>query len=195
MAEVYKFKVQLRDFEKIMWREIEISSTSSMAKLAYTIIASFYGKGTHLFCIFHDGKQFQFTYDEEMKNPKTINPSRAKLEKRNLKIGDKFFMVYDFGADWIFDIELLSIEPMARGKGTHYPYITDGQGRGIIEDSFPPQLQEYIETINKTGKPITFEPDENHHYKWEWDYRDLDLKWLNYGFKIDIDIMAENYKI
>jgi len=33
MADIYKFKVRLCELESIMWRDIEITSVSSVAKL------------------------------------------------------------------------------------------------------------------------------------------------------------------
>ena len=42
-------------------------------------------------------------------------------------------MEYDYGAGWEFKIELLSMTEMRRGAGMHYPYVTDGKGKGIIE--------------------------------------------------------------
>ena len=41
MAEVYKFKVKLRELEEYIWRDIEITSVSTVAKLVYTILAAF----------------------------------------------------------------------------------------------------------------------------------------------------------
>lgn len=56
MADVYKFKVKLVDFENIIWRDIEITSVSSVAKLGYAVIAAFEGTGSHLFNIRHKDK-------------------------------------------------------------------------------------------------------------------------------------------
>ena len=66
-------------------------------------------------------------------------------------------MEYDYGASQEFTIELVSVETMKRGARTHYPYITDGAGRGIIEDTSPYELADMIEETDKTGKlPIIY---------------------------------------
>ena len=49
-------------------------------------------------------------------------------------------MVYDFGVKWKFNIAVLSMTPMKKGTGTHYPYIVSGNGDGITEDVFPSEI-------------------------------------------------------
>ena len=41
MADVYKFKVKLREMEEYIWRDIEITSVSTVSKLGYAILAAF----------------------------------------------------------------------------------------------------------------------------------------------------------
>lgn len=135
MAEVYKFKVKLERLEEYMWRDIEITSVSSMAKLAYAVLAAFNSMASHLFFVEFAGTHYEFIFDdfyEEM-----TNPAEVKLSSLKLKTGDILTMEYDYGAGWRFNIELMSVTEMKKGTGTHYPYITDGQGRGIIEDTSP----------------------------------------------------------
>ena len=48
MAEVYKFKVKLCELEEKIWRDIEISSLSTVSKMAYTVLAAFGANGSHL---------------------------------------------------------------------------------------------------------------------------------------------------
>ena len=59
MAQVYKFRVQLKELEKYIWRDIEISSLSSVAKLGYAILAAFEANASHLFCIVYSGKKLR----------------------------------------------------------------------------------------------------------------------------------------
>lgn len=48
MADIYKFKVRLCELESIMWRDIEITSVSSVAKLGYAVLAAFESTASHL---------------------------------------------------------------------------------------------------------------------------------------------------
>ena len=63
MAEVYKFKVKLNEFEDYLWRDIEITSVSSIAKLSYAVLAVFDAKATHLFCIESNENHYEFMFD------------------------------------------------------------------------------------------------------------------------------------
>ena len=132
MADVYKFKVRLCELENAMWRDIEITSVSSVAKLGYAVLAAFESTASHLFNIRFDGKRYEIVFEEDdFDDEPAIDPIRTKLSALKLSVGDKLSMEYDYGAGWEFEIELLSISEMKRGAGTHYPYVTDGKGNGI----------------------------------------------------------------
>ena len=49
MPEVYKFKVKLRELENKIWRDIEITSASNIAKLGYAVLATFEAEGSPCF--------------------------------------------------------------------------------------------------------------------------------------------------
>lgn len=194
MAEVYKFKVKLCELEKKIWRDIEISSLSTVSKMAYTVLAAFRANGSHLFCVRRADKTYEFMYDDFGDvGEAAIDPSTVKLSKLKLTVGDKLTIEYDYGAGWCFDMELISVTEMRRGTGAHYPYITAGEGYGIIEDSFPGVLEDYIEQTDKTGDlPMIYSLDEDKEE--EWDYRRFDLELTNMRLKYDIDSIKEAYE-
>ena len=194
MAEVYKFKVKLCELEEKIWRDIEISSLSTVSKMAYTVLAAFGANGSHLFCVRRADEIYEFTYDDFGDvDEDAIAPSTVKLSKLKLTVGDKLTIEYDYGAGWRFDMELISVTEMRRGAGTHYPYITAGEGYGIIEDSFPGVLEDYIEQTDKTGDmPMVYSSYEDKEK--EWDYRRFDLKLTNMLLKYDIDSIKEAYE-
>lgn len=186
MADVYKFKVRLCELEKVMWRDIEITSSTSVAKLGYAVLAAFEGTASHLFNIRFDGRRYEVMFEEENFNYEpTINPIRTKLSTLKLSVGDKLSMEYDYGAGWGFEIKLLSIVEMKRGAGTHYPYVTDGKGKGIIEDISPYELAEIVEKTDKDGtlpQIIDMYSDK----EVSWDYRKFDLEYCNVFLKDDV---------
>lgn len=200
MADVYKFRVKLQELDKYLWRDIEVSSLSTMAKLGYAILASFQAQGSHLFGITYDCFRYEFDYegdvfdsvDDDIED--VIPPNIAKVSSLKLKIGDKMEMEYDYGAGWTFDIELISIEPMVKGTGTHYPYITDGAGWGIIEDTCPGELMDYIKQIDKTGVLPKFEPYSMPFCTAEWDYRRFDIETINALLKGEIQQLQDAYE-
>lgn len=183
MADVYKFKVGLCELENIIWREIEITSVSSVAKLGYAVLAAFESTASHLFNIRFDGKRYEIVFEQDdFDDEPAIDPIRTKLSTLKLNVQDKLSMEYDYGAGWEFEIELLSITEMKRGAGTHYPYVTDGKGKGIIEDTSPHELVKIIAKTDTDGilPKIT---DMYSGKKREWNYRSFNLEYCNVFFK------------
>lgn len=186
MADVYKFKVRLCELENVIWRDIEITSVSSVAKLGYAVLAAFESTASHLFNIRHNGKRYEILFEEDdFGDEPAINPINTKLSTLNLSIGDELSMEYDYGASWEFKIELLYITNMKRGAGTHYPYVTDGKGRGIIEDASPYELVEIVEKIDREGA-LPKIMDMYSGKEVLWDYRKFDLEYCNVFFKDNV---------
>ena len=96
MAEVYKFKISLESLDKHIWRDIEITSVSSVAKLGYAVLAAFKATASHLFCVKFAGVNYEFMFDGVEKE--AVNPAEVKLSSLKLKTGDILTMEYDYGA-------------------------------------------------------------------------------------------------
>lgn len=193
MADVYKFKVAIKEVPDKIWRDIEISSLSSVAKLGYTILASFEAAASHLFNIKFNGKRYEIVIEDDFEFEPVIDPIKTKLSALKLSIGDVLEMEYDYGASWEFTIKLVAITEMKKGSGNHYPYVTAGQGRGIIEDRPPFELAEIIEETDKTG--ILPQVCDNFLDKEiEWDYRKIDLEYCNAFLKSEIEQIQYAYE-
>mgnify|MGYP001096838069 CR=1 FL=1 len=193
MADVYKFKVTIKEVPDKIWRDIEISSLSSVAKLGYTILASFEAAASHLFNIKFNGKRYEIVIEDDFEFEPVIDPIKTKLSALKLSIGDVLEMEYDYGAGWEFTIELLSITEMKKGSGNHYPYVTAGQGKGIIENIPPFELAGIIEETDKTG--ILPQVCDNFlDEEIEWDYRKFDLEYCNVFLKGEIEQIQYAYE-
>lgn len=72
---VYEFEIKLCNLEDKYWRRIEITSVSTVAKLAYAIMASFELSGSHLFSVRYINSYFEFYNDN------AIQPCDFKLKK------------------------------------------------------------------------------------------------------------------
>lgn len=142
---VYEFEIKLCDLDDKYWRRIEITSVSTVAKLAYAIMASFELSGSHLFYVEHNDLHFAFHEDNE----NDLQPCDYKLNNLELSISDKLKMVYDFGADLNFEIKLVAIKEFKKGMGTHYPYVLSGAGAEIPENLSVPELMEQLESEYK----------------------------------------------
>lgn len=194
MADVYKVKVSLVGLEDIMWREIEFSSLSTVAKLGYAILATFETQASHLFNIKYKENRYEIMFDcIEYNYDNIIDPTNIKLSSLKLNVGDELSMEYDYGDGWEFKIELLSITEMKKGTGNHYPFVLNGQGRGLIEDIFPSELLEIVEKKDKENViPILWD------WGWKkdlpWDYEDFDLRFCNLSFKDSVRFIQEAYE-
>lgn len=139
---VYEFEIKLCNLEDKYWRRIEITSVSTVAKLAYAIMASFELSGSHSFCVENKNVFFEF-YNGDNEN--SLKPSDYELNNLELSVGSKLKMIYDFGADLNFEIKLTAIKEMKKGMGTHYPYVLSGAGAVIPEDLSVPELVERLD--------------------------------------------------
>lgn len=186
MADVYKFKVKLCELKNVIWRDIEITSVSSVAKLGYAVLAAFESTASHLFNLRFDGKRYEIVFEEDdFDDEPAIDPIKTKLSTLKLSVGDKLSMEYDYGAGWEFEMELLSIIEMKRGAGTHYPYVTDGKGKGIVEDTSPYELAEMV-TKTDTDGMLPQIMDMYSGKEVSWDYRKFDLEYCNVFFKDNV---------
>ncbi len=193
MADVYKFKVTIKEVPDKIWRDIEISSLSSVAKLGYTILATFEAAASHLFNIKFNGKRYEIVIEDDFEFEPVIDPIKTKLSALKLAVGDVLEMEYDYGAGWEFTIKLVTITEMKKGSGNHYPYVTAGQGKGIIENIPPFELAGIIEETDKTG--ILPQVCDNFlDEEIEWDYRKFDLEYCNVFLKGEIEQIQYAYE-
>lgn len=195
MVSVCTIKIRYVGCENKIWRVAQISSNAHLCDLGYMFLATFDTMAYHLFNITYKGVTYELPSDEE-EIPEDNCVFFVKLSELNLKIGDKLTMIYDFGCEQEFEIEVTDIQPMGRGQGRAYPKIIAGEGRGIIDDMSADDLAELIQQIDKTGSSgiqyagdgIIFEnmPD--------WDYRNYSIEFDNCLLKGTIARIAEGYE-
>ena len=195
MVSVCTIRIKYVGCEDKIWRVAQISSNAHLCDLGYMILATFDTMAYHLFNITYKGVTYELPSDEE-EIPEDNCVFFVKLSELNLKIGDKLTMIYDFGCEQEFEIEVTDIQPMGRGQGRAYPKIIAGEGRGIIDDMSADALTELIQQIDKTGSSgiqyagdgIIFDnmPD--------WDYRNYSIEFDNCLLKGIITRIAEGYE-
>lgn len=195
MVNVYTLKIKYVGCGDKIWREAQISSNAHLCDLGYMILATFDTMAYHLFNITYKGITYELPSDEE-EIPKGKCVFFVKLSELDLKIGDELSMLYDFGCNQEFDIEVTDIQPMGRGQGRAYPKIIAGGGRGIIDDMSADDLADLIKQIDSIGSSgiqyagdgIIFDnmPD--------WDYRNYSMEFDNCLLKGKIAWIAEGYE-
>ncbi len=177
MSQIYEFKIDVLGLEKKVYRTIEFTDTCNVARLAYTVLASFNTAMYH---------QYQVEYEDRTFDCHKSSPAEGwfsaredakliRLKDLNLKLGDDLTMAYDFGTTWIFVIVLTKIREMESDEhNIDFPIITQGQGYGIIEDVSPSETLQVINAINQTGKSdfYAFSPSGKNEL---WDYRNYSV--------------------
>lgn len=189
-AQVYTFKVIYEGCNNKIWRTFEVSSNYDFARLGYMILSSFDTKAYHLFSIEHKDIVYETAIENYGESPLLQD---IKLSNLNLQPSEHMEMIYDYGTEQHFDIEFISAVDMLRGKGTSYPKVIDGAGRGIIDDMHVDELMEIIAAIDKNGKSdFKVWVSENHEII--WDYRDYNIKYDNALLKGKISLIQEGYE-
>ena len=199
MANVLEFHVELVGLEKIFWRDIQISDNSTIAKLGYVVMASFHGQACHLFNIKYEGKRYELLVEpddfEGVLGP-TFNPMKSKLRDFDFEPGNVLTMEYDYGAGWEWTIEYRNSFTLKKGAGKHYPYVTAGEGRGIIEDTSVGELIHIMKRIELTGEPVMvpYYVGIGEGDVIPWDHRRFNLDNLNGLLKYDVRSIQEAYE-
>lgn len=190
MADVYTVKVIYDGCESRIWRELQISSNAPLSQLGYTVLATFDTLAYHLFSISCDGNSYELP-DEDIEISENECLFCVKLSDLDLKVGSKLEMIYDFGCEQLFSMEVTDIQPMKKGSGRAYPKITAGAGFGIIDDMSSDELLELIQDIDESGSSSFYY--EAKRPEVVWDYRKYDMKLDNLLLKGEIEEIADGY--
>lgn len=192
---VLTFKVEIKGLESKIWRVIEIKDNQSVADLAYTILATFDSLSYHLYeikyndVIYDCGINIEDSYNKKNR----LNAIYVKLAALNLRVNDELIMDYDMGSTTSFKITYMGSRDLEKGYGTHYPYIIDGAGRGMIDDISGADLIDIVKDIDNKGySEHLFTP--GYERKIKYDYRDFILKDSNILLKGLVQEIKDKYE-
>ena len=177
MAKVLTFKVGIDGLEDKIWRKIEITDRRTVADLAYTILATFDSLAYHLYNIIYDNKIYDcwVCIEDDYSDIPKVNATITKLKDLELKENDTMEMEYDYGSTTNFKITYLGCTDLERGNGSHYPYVVDGEGKGMLDDICDFELKEIVEDTDKKGySEHYFTPGYERTIK--YDYRNFNIK-------------------
>ncbi len=189
-AKVLKLHIEYASLGEYLWRDIEVSSNSTLDFLGFNILATFDTCAYHQFEFDINGKVYAIPNDE-FDIPDTEDMADFKLSDFDFKIGQQFSMDYDYGTTQTFNISVVSIDDMVKGQGRAFPRISAGVGCGIIDDYSEDELESLIQQIAENGKT-----DEDIFYKDRaktWNINDYDIKNDNVLLKSTSQIIAESY--
>lgn len=198
-VQIYTFKVTYADCDNRIWRTAAVSSNYTLAELGYMVLATFDTMAYHLFEMKYKGTTFFLTEEDFEDLPYNEDEpydvlGLYKIGKIGMNIGDAIEMIYDFGCEQVFNIELLEIGDMPRGHGRAYPKILDGAGRGIVDDMPAFELLEAIRKTDADGHSGIFYSNSGFNDPPEWDYRNYDIKIDNGLLKGTIEQIRDGYE-
>lgn len=112
-------------FNKEIYRIIQIDANSTLDGLSTTILTAFQFDNDHLYMFSLNRKR----YDREgFYHPNADggkNAAKAKIGSLGLKEKNKFMFLYDFGDEWIFDIVVKKIQP---NEARTLTFVTEEKG-------------------------------------------------------------------
>jgi pRiA4b ORF-3-like protein len=173
-VEIYQIKVTLRDSQPLIWRRVQVSSDTTLAKLHRILQCVMGWEDAHLHQFVIQGQRYGLPEKDH------IGPRTTK-DERQYKLGEvspggdsQFRYDYDFGDNWV---HVLFVEKtLPPQKATRYPVCLAGARAcppedvgGIpgyedfleaIKDPNHPEREEYLEWIGGDFDPEAFDLDE-----------------------------------
>lgn len=196
MAQLLTFMITYEGLEQKIWRKAQVSSLCRLDQLGYLVLAAFDTRACHLFAFEFAGRQYKLP-DEEFEAEDGQNLCSVRLNQLKMKPGNCLRMIYDFGLEQVFQLQLVSEETMPRGQGRSFPRLLDGAGRGILDDVPAFELKQLVEQIDRSGRtnqPVYYDDDDDDEYRLPWDYRTFDLKVANMVLKTKIRRIEKGFR-
>lgn len=195
MTKVLTFRVEIEGLETKIWRKIEITDSKTVADLAYTILASFDSLAYHLYKIMYEGKRYDCMVCRDVYNSRNpfIDATKAKLSEVDFSKDNRMEMEYDYGSPNTFFITYLGEKDLEKGHGTHYPYIIDGQGHGMLDDISCYSLLDIVNDTDIKGKS-EYDYTPGYQKKEKYDYRDYSIEHDNCFLKDKVRLIKEGYE-
>jgi len=162
---VFLLHTQFRDIEPKIWRRVMVPGSLTLAKLHLVIQGAFDWEDHHLHRFeVHDLRYgpVDDDYDEEL-----LDENEWRLFQL-LRVGDRFIYHYDFGDNWIHDIEVKGAENTTRslknalcldGARARPPEDVGGVSgfEHFLEVTSNPRHKEYVDYVQWHGE--RFKPD------------------------------------
>lgn len=134
-AKVWQLKIGLRGSTPPIWRRVLVPSSTRLNQLHGVIQLSFGWTDTHVHLFSTDGPYRGDVYRPA--HPESMD--EGELDESTVSLGDvlsggakKLTYVYDFGDDWVHDIQ---VEKAMDSAGEDLPVCTGGKGAAPEEDS------------------------------------------------------------
>lgn len=198
-TQLYSFKITYAGCNDKIWRTAAVSSNYTLAQLGYLVLATFNTMAYHQFEMKYEDTTY-FLTEEDFETLLCKETEKfdllgfTKISKLGMHTGDIIEMTYDQGCCQRFEITLLEIGDMPKGRGRAYPKLLDGAGRGIIDDMPPEELAEAIRKIDLGGHSGIHYSSSGFADVPEWDYRNYNIDLDNALLKVTIERIRDGYE-
>lgn len=107
---IYTLHVQLRDIEPPVWRRISVDGSIKLRKLHHLLQAAFGWTDAHLHDFEVEGRTYAMGDNDNVlelfgEDPEMLDDRKARLHGLTY-VGHRFTYRYDFGDDWLHDIQV-----------------------------------------------------------------------------------------
>jgi hypothetical protein len=126
---VYQLHVTLRDSDPPIWRRLQVTGNTSLAKLHWIVQLAMGWTNSHLHQFIVGGQYFS---DPEFEVEETADETGMTLARLKLEENSQFVYEYDFGDSWLHDILIEKV--LSPEKDIRYPRCLDGERAAPPED-------------------------------------------------------------
>lgn len=135
----YTIHVALKGLEEDCYRTLRVPVLTNLADLGYFILAAFNSDFSHLFQFNIKNTSYKCEIERYSDDPFTLEGQEYALDwalaSFEFKKNNKFSLCYDYGDNFIFNIQILSVNQEDVLLSMEDIEIIDGAGYGIFEDA------------------------------------------------------------
>ena len=185
---IFKFTVTLRNYEDMFYREICVQSKLPIKDFCYIILASFEALANDRLFVDEAKQPTMYIYD----NLNLNDVSKDAVDCFSETKGQKFYLVFERGYKYIFDVQLEQVKNVFYDNEEEYPKIIAGKGKCILPGIAPECYKKLIEVLDEKGQSkmkyfTTIEMLEL------WDYRNYDLETDNKNWWMYMNYIESYY--
>lgn len=131
--------VRITGLHPPVWRRIRLRGHASLAELHFAIQGAFGWRNAHLFEFQRTGRAATLVAGVPMGETDPHEPPDAwsvPMHTELSRVGDRLQYVYDFGDDWVHDVEVVGVLPRPLRRRRE---LVDGERAAPLEDSGGPE--------------------------------------------------------
>lgn len=164
MMSLYELRVQLKDIEPPVWRELRVPRRMTLDELHEVLQVAMGWTNSHLY-LFHAGGKKYGEPDPDPNWEKVQDSARTTLEDIVTEAGQSFVYEYDLGDSWMHEV---TVSGSVEAAGNERPRCLGGARACPPEDCGGPwRYQELLEAISDSRH-------EEHDELLDWVGEDFD---------------------